>query len=232
VLAVATVLCKSANGVVFMILGVLAFLAWNRKTRTGFLLFLLLVVPAYIVFRMQNAVTVEEIIDFLGRIFDPERIESLSVRLRQEDLFGARTRLQPVFGWGGFGRGWPIDPLTGQKIGWVDSLWVIVSNTYGIFGLVACFLGMGIGPLSIFRSMARAPARVLGVEDLPRPPHAQDAVALSAVVTIFLLDSLLNGMINPVYIMYAGALVSYRLATKPAAAAAQAARRAGALPAS
>lgn len=216
VLAAGVVLCKSANGIVFMLLGFLAALAWGRKGRTGFMLILFMIVPGYILFRLQNFITVEELIANLGRIFDPERIESLSVRLRQEDLFGARTMMQPFFGWGSFGRGWPMDPLTGLTIGWVDSLWVIVSNTYGIFGLVVWLGGMGLGALAHLVSLARP--RPLG--SAPLPSHAWPAVALSLVVTLFLLDSLMNGMVNPVYILCAGALVSYRVAAEPLAQAA------------
>ena len=44
-----------------------------------------------------------------------------------------------------------------------------------------------------------------------REAHAfpVDALVLSLIVTLFVIDSLVNGMINPIYVLVTGALVSY-----------------------
>ena len=41
-----------------------------------------------------------------------------------------------------------------------------------------------------------------------------DAIVIGLVVICFMIDSLINGMTSPVYILCSGALISYHIATK------------------
>lgn len=206
VLAGITVLCKSANGVVFMLAGFLALALYRKKRSSRIFRLALFFIPFYFYFRLSNVVTVEQMQDFASRIFDPERVASLVIRLRQEDLFGAKAMLHAAFGWGGYGRGWPVDPETGEQlIQMVDSLWIIVLSSNGLLGLASMYLSLGLGPL-----------KVLGASGRPRLtepdaelPFAMDAVLLATVLVFFLLDSLVNAMSSPVYVLCAGSLLSY-----------------------
>lgn len=202
-LVVATLLCKSGNGWFFLIAGLVISLYYATKKNTKGFKWLLIFIPVYIGLRLSGIVSLTNVQNVAGRFFDVERIDSLTWRLLQEDLFGQRALLRPLFGWGGFNRGWPVNPETGQQVlAMVDSLWVILFSGNGFLGLVSLFLAIGIGPWRVMKAYRRPDYG--NVEE-----YSVDAVALALVVTFFLLDSLLNAMVSPVYILASGALLSY-----------------------
>ena len=206
---VGTILCKSAGAIVLMTFGIILF-SYYKKTKSTFFFRLALFAPAiYIVFRIWNILPVSTIEMFLARYFDPERVQSALMRMTEEDVFGARARLHPLFGWGGYQRGWPIDPEGGGLlVGMIDALWIILFNTYGGLGLVSAFLSLGIGPWMVFRKYKE---RSHDKKKRGIMPGEIDGVLLSLVLIIYLFDCLLNAMQNPVYILCAGALVSYSI---------------------
>ncbi len=213
-LFVTTILCKSANGWAFMVLGLLCFLYYRRRHSTLLLRLLILLVPAYIVVRATGLVSIDQMLALAQRVFDPHRVESLSMRLVQENLFGARAFERLLFGWGGWGRSWPVDPVTGERVlAAVDSLFVITFGTNGLFGLVTLFAGILAGPWRVLRpNLAAAdPGHAAAFE-----AHGTEIVFLGIVVTFFAIDALLNSMINQVYVLCTGALVSYSAGLRPA----------------
>lgn len=206
VFAASVVLCKSGNGIVFTLLGLTTYLLYAPKRSSRLFRWFLLFIPCYFYFRLSNIVTVAQIENLIGQIFDPERVASLAIRLKQENLFGDRALLRPILGWGGYGRGWPVDPDTGaQLIQMVDSFWIIVFSTSGFLGLFSVYSAMGLGPFLVLSSSGRS----RNSDSRAIPDYGVDAVVLSLVVTFFLLDSLINAMVSPFYILCAGALASY-----------------------
>ena len=204
-LAGSTVLCKSAAALAFMLLGIFSFFIYKRQYSLKLLKWLILLIPLYIYMRLSDVVTPPAIESVAGQFFSEERVASLMVRIMQEDLFGQRAALRPLFGWGWMGRAWPVDPETGERlIQMVDSFWIIIFGTLGFFGLVTVYLALGLGPLSVLVGMVKP----LKLAALKESPFAVDAVVLSIVVAIFLLDTLQNGMVAPIYILCAGALTS------------------------
>ena len=140
-------------------------------------------------------------------IFDAERVGSLTIRLLQEDLFVQKAMGKPLFGWGGYSRGWPIDPVTGKKmIRMVDALWIIIFSSKGFFGLVSLMSSILIGPWIVLRSFMKK-TKELDLDFMPQ-------VVLSLIVILFMIDCLVNAMVNPIYIMTSGALVGCYLAQK------------------
>lgn len=137
-------------------------------------------------------------------IFDAERISSLSIRLLQEDLFVQKALESPLFGWGGYNRGWPIDPITGTaQIKWVDSLWLITFSKNGFLGLFSLLSALLTGPWLIFRSNRK----IMQEHGFP----TLIPTMLGLVVVLFMIDCLVNGMINPIYTLISGALVGFYL---------------------
>jgi hypothetical protein len=135
-------------------------------------------------------------------VVDTDRVNSLSIRLLQEDLFIEKTLRQPLLGWGGYGRGWPTDPNTGKKmIQMIDALWLIVFNTRGTLGIVSFITGMLMGPWLVLRHYRKM---TLSLDFSMLGP-----VLLSGLIILFMIDSLFNGMVNPVCILISGALVSW-----------------------
>jgi O-antigen ligase len=204
---ISTVLCKSANGWIYTSVGIACFYYYRRKKSTSLFRLLLLLIPLYITFRLLDIISIEELQLYAGKLFDTQRIESLTTRLIQEQLFGARAMERSIFGWGGYGRGWPVDPYTGAKlIDLIDSLWVIFLSTNGFVGLISAFGALAIGPWRIF-TFYRKPSSKNRIDD--QESSRIYAVVLSLIVSFFLLDSLLNAMVSPIYILCAGGLTSF-----------------------
>jgi len=204
-LFVITILCKSANGWSYLVLGSISLFYFKKFQSTGFFQLLLFAIPFYIIVRFLNIIPIEYIQKLLANIFDSERISSLVIRLTQENLFGVKILEHPLFGWGWMNRAWPVDQSTGANlIQMVDSLSVIVASTKGFFGLASLVSAILIGAWYVLKDFKYNNEK----------EYSADAVVLSLVVIIFMIDSLVNGMINPVYILCAGVLVSYYVASK------------------
>ena len=211
ILIITALLCKTASGWVVLALGCGGYFVYRRSRRNLLFILLLLLVPIYIGVRISGTAPMDDVVMLSARIFDEERTDSLAVRLLQEDLFAARALESPLFGWGGYSRGWPVDPDTGkQLIRMVDSLWIITFSSKGFWGIVTLFLYMLIGPWVVLRSTTRdrGGSKEVGGET------AMMAVMLSLIVILFMIDTLFNAMVNPVYVMISGALAGWHLASK------------------
>jgi hypothetical protein len=211
----AAILCKSGNGWVFTALGLASYIYYARSGSTAAFRLLCLMIPVYMVVRITNLIPIELVQDLASSVFDPERIDSLNWRLLQEDLFGAHSLRRPWFGWGGFGRNWPVDPLTGEHlIQMVDSLWIILFSGSGFVGLGSSYLALGLGPWKVLGFYGRLSKEHRKEADGSNDPYAMYAVLLCLVVCFFMLDSLLNAMVSPVYILCSGALTTHYLVRK------------------
>ena len=208
-LFVITILCKSANGWFFLFLSIICYVYYRKFNSTLLFQLLLISIPAYIMVRSLNIVSIETIQQLISRIFDDERTNSLLARLIQENLFGKKALERPIFGWGGYNRGWPIDPSTGEPITEViDSMFVAILSTRGYIGLASMYGSMLIGPILILKSINKNNKKTKMKRDTLLENYSIDSIVLSLIVIFYVIDSLLNGMFNPVYVLCAGALVS------------------------
>ena len=199
-LAVTCMICKSVNGFFALFVGCSLYFVRGREGSRS-VTWLLLLIPLYLFFRMNEIVTATDLLEIAGGYLDEERVHSFSVRLIQENLFFERALDRPWFGWGGYSRGKPIDPETGKEMSIViDSLWIIVMRSRGFVGLIALFSAMLIGPWMVLRRIKRCPG--VTEDDLL-------LVVLSLIVTLFMIDSLQNGMLNSVFFLTSGVLLSY-----------------------
>lgn len=205
-LVITTVLCKSASGLFALVIGCCSYYIFKRfKSNLPFLL-LLIAIPFYVGVRTTDCISIDEIKSVAENFVDKDRIESLGFRLMEENLFSHKTLERPYFGWGGYSRGWPVNPDTGENmIKMIDATWLITFNTYGFVGLVSLFMALLIGPWYIL-CFNRYPS-----------PVASNLIptVLSLVVILFMIDALFNGMVNPVYILVSGALMSWHLTFEP-----------------
>jgi hypothetical protein len=206
-LILTTLLCKSANGWFALILGCGSYLLYRCVKSVRPFQILLLVIPVYMVLRITGAVEGTTITDFTSHLVDAERVESLSIRLGQEDLFIEKMWKRPLLGWGGFSRGWPTDPETGKRVRTaIDALWLITVSGHGILGITLLVTGMLIGPWRSLRLLRTATPSVRFSYIAP--------LLLCLIVLLFLIDSLVNGMVNGVYIIISGALVGWQVAVR------------------
>jgi len=193
-----TLLTRSANAYVFSIIGIICWYIFNKAKNPKVFILVFLSIPLYMSTRVLNILSIDAISTNLSKIFDENRMQSLVFRLNQEDLFSVKAIQRLFFGWGGWGRGKPVDPITGEQLAIVDSLWIILFSSNGIVGLISLFSAMLIGPWMLIKNKI--------FYNNKRPI---EYIILSLVVVFFMIDSLLNSMVNPVYILCAGALVSY-----------------------
>lgn len=204
-LIITTLLCKAMSGWIALALGCGGYFIYRSSKSNLFFLLLILLVPLYIGARITGNITTDDASMQAGKIFDTERSGSLGIRLEQEDLFAAKALESPLFGWGGHSRGWPVDLKTEEKlVNMVDSFWIITFSSRGFFGITTWLFGMLVGPWIVLRATSNYMS-----ENKEKP--ALPAVFLSLVVILFMIDSLVNAMVNPIYIMISGALTGWHL---------------------
>ena len=203
-LIVTTILCKSVNGWISLVLGCGGYFVFRLFKSSRPYRLLLLLVPCYIVLRVIGSLEGEVIVSMVSHVFDESRTSSLAIRTVQEDLFIEKTLERPLFGWGIIGRGWPVEEESGKKaVRMIDALWLIIFNTRGIIGIFSMTAMMLIGPWLALRSHKK---QTLDTTFLHMSP-----ILLSLVVILFLIDSLVNGMLNPIYILVSGALLGWHV---------------------
>lgn len=203
-LLVTTVLCKALYAILLMVLA-LGLLMTLRRFKTFVPLYLLLLcIPAYMVIRSSGVLPAERIAAAASPAFGEDRAQSLEARLLQEDALVEHVSERRLFGWGGWRRSWPRDPFTGEyELRGLDGLWTIVLGENGVYGLFTLFV-MLLTPVLLV--LARyEPA------DFNRAEYGATA-ALAISLLLFACDCLLNGMVNPFYIVIAGGLASLSVA--------------------
>lgn len=200
-----TIICKSVNGW-FSLLAGICFYSIFKRYRSNFLFFLLLImIPLYISVRATDFISADTVKTVAKTFVDEERVASLGVRLTQENLFSQKAWERPLLGWGGYLRGWPVDPDTEEKlIKMIDSTWLITFNTYGLVGLVSLFVAMLQGP---WRTLSLTSHRL-------NDGAAMVPILLSLIIVLFMIDALFNGMVNPIIILSSGAVMSWYLKMK------------------
>ncbi len=204
ILIIATVLCRVAAGWAYLLFGVLLFSVYKKKNSVFLLKTILLLIPVYMALRINQFISSESIGNIAASIFDDERAGSLGLRLLQEDLFTVKAMQRPFLGWFGLSRAWPVNIETGRVlVKMIDSFWMIIFTRYGLLALFSVYIGIGIGPFLILLSLEK------------RTNHISiELVLLCLIVILFMVDTLLNGMINQMYIMVSGSLLGYYLANK------------------
>lgn len=201
---VAFVLIRSTGAYALLVMG-LTIMFVARHFRTALPVYLMIL--AIGVYLGTSATTEtyfsDQIITWLQAIFPPERIESLVFRFDNEELLVDRARQQFWFGWGGYGRA-----LVQLEFGGVtvqDSLWIIAFGHHGIVGLVSLFTAMLLPVASLFAF--RYPA------SLWFNPKVAPAVVVAIGILLYMVDCVLNALVNPIYILAAGGVAG--LALKP-----------------
>jgi len=204
-LVITFALLKSYGAYSLLILGVgILFIA--KQFRTAFPVFLIVIgIGAYL---YVNAGTdtyfSDQLVAYLSDVFPPERIQSYVFRLNNEEILVKHAQERLTFGWGGWGRSRVVINESGAETV-QDSLWVIALGAYGIVGLISCFSSMLSPVITLFS--IRYPASLW----LNR--KVAGAAALGVIVVLYMVDCILNAMINPIYILACGGIAT--LAIKP-----------------
>lgn len=193
---VTTLMCKSMNAIVALILGVSSL--WiTRLThlRLG-LVCILLIPPTYMFTRVSGIWSGAHLVRLTSDVINEERAQSINARLQYEELLITKALQRPAFGWGGWGRNRVLDER-GKDLTVTDGLWIITFGKTGLVGLCALTatflvpltLLLWRWPIGMWYHPATAPAAVVAV-----------------LLGLFMVDSLLNAMVNPIFTLGAGGL--------------------------
>ncbi|MFI4860298.1 MAG: O-antigen ligase domain-containing protein [Phycisphaerales bacterium JB063] len=195
---VTSLLCKSAGAIVLMTMAIGALLMlYYLNTRVA-VIAMILIAPTYVVTRSAGLWTGEQLVTIAEDVFGAERAGSIEGRMSNEDRFTERAEERPIFGWSGWNRFQVVDEW-GKLQTTPDGMWVIARGQFGFVGLVA--LG----------SFLLTPAILLSTrfgERLWLRPEFGPTVALTMITLMFTIDSLLNAMISPMYVLAAGGLIA------------------------
>jgi tetratricopeptide (TPR) repeat protein len=193
-----SVWCKTTGATLLFCTGMAAlWISW--RTRTKWLLWgLLAAAPIYYTVRITDTWSGSSAVELARSVFNEDRAQSLEFRLDNEDLLIAKAMHRPFFGWGGWGRNFVYDEYH-VRATTVDGTWIVVLGSTGCIGLILMATAMLL-PAVLF--LARFP-----VEWWDDPTLAP-AVVIAVVVDLYLLDGLMNGMLNVIYIIAAGGLLN------------------------
>lgn len=132
------VMCKSAGPLVYAAGTVPLILFAGVRVQITVAAALAVLVMTYPLLRGAHLVPLDRILDFADGL-SAERAYSLQFRIDNEELLLARAQERPLFGWGGYGRNFLHDPVSGQIANIADGAWVIVLGIYGWVGYLAEF---------------------------------------------------------------------------------------------
>jgi hypothetical protein len=199
-LFVTTIMCRSSGAIVLLGVGIAAF-ASVRYLRTSLALPILAAICIlYVSVRASGIWDGSQLVDMTRNVVGADRAQSVQTRFYNEEAMAARARQQPLLGWGGWGRS-RIHDERGEDITITDSLWIITLGTNGALGVAAVLAVILLPPLLLARSVPIA---------WWAHPAAAPAAALAVVVTLWMVDNLLNAMFNPVYVVMIGGLAGIR----------------------
>jgi hypothetical protein len=195
-LVVTFLMMKSYGAIVLVFLG-LVILYISNRSKSGFLMMILLLLPLlYVYTRTTGVWDGRNLSGFVEEKFSPTRAQSLQFRFDNEYILIKKALQGTPFGWGGYGRSRVFDEH-GRDISITDGLWIITLGQNGPVGLMNLIMSLLL-PVFLFLRRFR-PER-----------WNEQTLAVPAVMAIFLatymIDNLLNAMINPVYMVFTGGL--------------------------
>jgi len=195
-LLVTVVLVKATGAWILLALGiVILFVA--KWFRNAFLLLLLIATMSfYLYLGVAGNFVADQIVSSMHGVFPEERIQSLEFRFNNEELLSDKARERIMLGWGGWGRSRIYDEW-GKDVSVTDSLWIIAFGSSGAIGVISLTASL---LLPVIGFLQRYPA------SLWFNRKVAPAAALVVVLALYMLDCLLNAMINPIYMLACGGI--------------------------
>jgi hypothetical protein len=194
-LTVVIVLCKSTGAIFYAAVSImlLTFVSPRRilAISTGIIIFFL----AYPLLRFSDFIPTQAIGNYFTSL-SADRAQSLSYRFDMEQGMLDLTRMRPWFGWGGYGRNFVYDPVSGHSLTVVDGMVIEMLSAEGLVGYFAFF-----GPLAV--TVLRA-ARL--VKKVKNRANRYMLTGLTLACSLILFDLIINAVLPPVFILVFGAL--------------------------
>ena len=200
ILIVTFVLVKSTGAYLYLLMGIGIWFT-SRWLRTALPLLLLSVALSLYLYlgATGELYRIPQVNAFLvaSENTDNDRSASVAFRIANEKLLAAKAQQRMMFGWGDSGGNRIYDEL-GNDISVTDSLWIIAYGQQGLFGLLS-FTAMLIVPSLGFVFLRYPPSTWSNRKVAP-------AVGLALILVLYLLDSVLNAMYCPVFMLASGGL--------------------------
>lgn len=205
ILLITFISSRSTGAYNLFLMGTLAlFIAWWFRNSI-LLWFITTGICLYLFLGASGSFPNKQIIATLSQVFPQDRIESLQFRFDNEEILGIKARQRMAFGWGGFGRNRVFNEV-GEDISVTDSLWIIAFGINGLFGLISLTASI---LLPVLAFCVRYPARMWS------NPAIAPAAALAVCVCLYMLDSVLNAMVNPIFMLAAGGIAGLAVQPRP-----------------
>jgi hypothetical protein len=195
-LVATAVLCKSTGALVLGAVGIVVLGTRRWAPAPVALLLLLCAAPLYIGARTTGVWDGESLVDLVKTDVDDDRAQSIDFRFRNENLLLAKAFERPVFGWGGWGKAL-VNDATGEPETVADGMWIIALSDRGWVGLTALCLAILLPSIRFawhYRPMLWA------------DPALAPAVGMAVVLALWMVDNLMNAMLNPVFVLGMGGL--------------------------
>jgi hypothetical protein len=211
VILLATFVVAKSTGayMLFMIGAIIMVMAW--QFRTAILVWVLVGgMILYLYMGVTGTFPNKPIVSALSQVFNEDRVGSVKFRFDNEEVLGARARENMLFGWGGYNRNRVFDEY-GKDTTVTDSLWIIAFGLNGVFGLASMTAAILVPVISF---IVRYPARTWS------NPNVAPAAALAVCIVLYMLDCLLNAMVNPIFMLAAGGLATVALQRRQSLSAA------------
>lgn len=191
VLTVVAVLCRSTGATGLLLIGLMT-LGACRLMKTTLPMLVLIALPFfYVGVRVMTPWQGEVVVPTLTSLVGEGRAKSLQYRIDNEVILTEHAMKSPFFGWGGWDRSRTID---GRRAATQDSLWIIALGVNGMVGLTSLMLILLAPPAVIFWKLRR---HLLSPEWAP-------VTALATISVLYMIDGLVNAMVNPIFTLAAG----------------------------
>lgn len=185
------VVMKSLGALLLAALLLPAALLLGARLRLAIATALAVTALAFPLLRGVDLFPTAALVEAAGRVSE-DRAQSLEFRFEHEDALLARAAERPLFGWGAWGRERIYDPWSGADMSVTDSRWIITFGQRGWVGYLAEF-GLLCGPVLLAAMRRRSRA-------LP-----EETIGLALMLALALIDLMVNGFLNPVIWLVAGA---------------------------
>ena len=195
-LLVTVILVRSTGAWGLLAMGiVILFVAkWFRTSLL--LLFLIMTISSYLYVEVSGNFSGDQIISIVTKVVNEERAGSLKFRFDNEKFLSDRARQRMIFGWGGWGRGRVFNEW-GKDISTTDSLWILAFSNNGAVGVISLTASLLLPALWFLQ---RYPAAKW------HNRKVAPTATLAVLLALYMLDCILNSMINPIYILACGGI--------------------------
>ncbi len=193
---VTTLLMKSSGALGLFLLGMFTLFTAQRFRVSLLFIILLLIPPAYMIARGTGYWDGTNLSSWVERNYSAERAQSLQFRFDNEEMLIDKAQEGSFFGWAGWGRSRVYDD-DGKDLTITDGLWIITYGVRGIYGIVLMTVTI---ILPIVLMLIKVPLR-----EWASPRYAAASV-FATMLTIYMIDNLLNAMVNPIFMLFAGGI--------------------------